>query len=264
MVNNGLVPAGGNMKVLITNDDGINARGIRALAEEIAKKHEVLIVAPREQKSASSHSITIHEPIRVRQEKIEGMNLRAFSVVGTPADCTQIGVSLLSEQIDLVISGINRGLNCGTDILYSGTVSAAVEAALYNIPAIAVSMEVDWEKEDEDYNKAAKWASRIVEASYQGELRKNVVLNLNIPHLKEEEIKGLKVCRLGKSTYQTEYVLLEEKEDKVYTMRGTRNKIEEEDSDLYYISQGYVTLTPLHYDFTHFNLLEEVSKHFNS
>jgi 5'-nucleotidase len=250
------------MRVLITNDDGIGARGIQALAKEIGKKHEVLIVAPREQKSASSHSISIHEPIRVREEKIEGLDLRAYSVVGTPADCTQLGVSLLGEQIDLVISGINRGLNCGTDILYSGTVSAAIEGAIYNIPSIAMSMEVEWEKEDENYEKAAKWASKIVESAYHNGLRKNVVLNVNVPHLEEEAIKGLKVCRLGKSTYQTEYVLLEEKEDKVYTIRGTRNKIEEEDSDLYYISQGFVTVTPLHFDFTHFELLQEVEKHF--
>ncbi len=251
------------MRVLITNDDGIHARGIQALAKEISKNHEVIIVAPREQKSASSHSISIHEPIRVKEEKLEGLPVKAYSVVGTPADCTQLGVSLLGKDIDLVLSGINRGINCGTDILYSGTVSAAIEGAIYNIPSIAVSMEVDWEKEDEDYEKAAKWAGRIIESAYQSCKRKTVVLNLNIPHVDERAIKGLKVCKLGKSTYQTEYVLIEEKDDKVYTIKGTRNKIEEEDSDLYYISQGYVTLTPLHFDFTHFELLEEVEAHFN-
>jgi len=251
------------MRVLITNDDGINAKGIQDLAKEIAKKHEVIIVAPREQKSASSHSITINEPIRVREEKIEGLDCKAYSVVGTPADCTQLGVSLLGKNIDLVISGINRGLNGGTDILYSGTVSAAIEGAIYNIPSIAVSMEVDWEKEDADYTKAAMWTSKIVDSACKSCLRKNVVLNLNIPNVAEEDIKGLKVCKLGKSTYQTEYILVEEKDDRVYTIKGTRNKIEEEDSDLYYISQGYVTLTPLHFDFTDFNLLKEVEEQFS-
>ena len=246
------------MRVLITNDDGIDARGIQTLAREVAKKHEVIMVAPREQKSASSHSITIHEPIKVREEKIEGLDCKAYSVVGTPADCTQIGVSLLAENIDLVISGINRGLNAGTDILYSGTVSAAIEGAIYNIPSIAVSMEVNWEKEDEDYQKAAKWAVKIIDYAYESCLKKNIVLNINIPNIEEDKIKGVKVCRLGKSTYQTEYVLIEEKEDKVYTIKGTRNKIEEEDSDLYYLSEGYVTLTPLQFDFTHFNQLKEV------
>lgn len=251
------------MKILITNDDGIHARGIQTLAKTLCVEHEVIIVAPREQKSASSHSISIHEPIRVKEEKLEGLNIKAYSVVGTPADCTQIGVSLLTKDIDLIVSGINRGINCGTDILYSGTVSAAIEGAIYNIPSIAVSMEVDWHKEDENYEKAARWTQKIIDQGYHNEFRKNVVLNLNIPHVPEEQIKGLKVCRLGKSTYQTEYVLLEEKDDKIYTIKGTRNKIEEEDSDLYYMSKGYVTLTPLHYDFTDFKLLQEVKKHFD-
>lgn len=250
------------MRILITNDDGINARGIMSLVKEISKKHEVIVVAPREEKSAASHSISIHNPIKVREEKLENLNCKAYSVVGTPADCTQVGLSLLNEKVDLVISGINRGLNCGTDILYSGTVSAAIEASIYNVPAIAVSLEVDFEKDNEDYTLAAKWASKIVDIAEEKYLKGNVVLNLNIPSLKDEEIKGLKVCRIGKSTYKTDYILLEENEDKVYKIKGVRNKVEETDSDLYYIEKGYVTLTPLHFDFTNFEILDEVSKVF--
>ncbi len=249
------------MKVLITNDDGIDARGILALAKEISKKHEVTVVAPREQKSASSHSISIHNPIKIREEKID-KDFKAYSVVGTPADCTQAGLSLLCEDIDLVISGINRGLNCGTDILYSGTVSAAVEGAIYNVPSIAISMEVDWERYDEDYTKAAEWISKVVDIAEKSYLRKDVVLNVNVPNVLEDEIRGIKVCRLGKSTYKTDYVLLEENEDKIYITKGTRNEISEEDSDLYYLSQGYVTLTPLHFDFTNFQILDEVKNIF--
>lgn len=249
------------MKVLITNDDGIDARGILALAKEISKKHEVIVVAPREQKSASSHSISIHNPIKIREEKID-KDFKAYSLVGTPADCTQAGLSLLCEDIDLVISGINRGLNCGTDILYSGTVSAAVEGAIYNVPSIAISMEVDWERNDEDYTKAAKWISKVVDIAEKSYLRKDVVLNVNVPNILEEEIKGIKVCRLGKSTYKTNYVLVEENEDKIYITKGTRNEISEEDSDLYFLSQGYVTLTPLHFDFTNFIILDEVKNIF--
>lgn len=249
------------MKVLITNDDGIDARGILALAKEISKKHEVTVVAPREQKSASSHSISIHNPIKIREEKID-KDFKAYSLVGTPADCTQAGLSLLCEDIDLVISGINRGLNCGTDILYSGTVSAAVEGAIYNVPSIAISMEVDWERNDEDYTKAAKWISKVVDIAEKSYLRKDVVLNVNVPNILEEEIKGIKVCRLGKSTYKTNYVLVEENEDKIYITKGTRNEISEEDSDLYFLSQGYVTLTPLHFDFTNFIILDEVKNIF--
>lgn len=245
------------MKILITNDDGINAIGIIALAKEISKKHEIIVVAPREQKSASSHSISINNPIKIREEKLDE-NFKAYSLVGTPADCTQAGLSLLGGDIDIVISGINRGLNCGTDILYSGTVSAAVEGAIYSVPSIAISMDVDWSKEDEDYSKAAKWISKILDVAEKGYLKENVVLNVNVPNINEEDIKGLKVCRLGKSTYKTNYILVEENEDKVYVTKGTRNDILEDDSDLYFLSQGYVTLTPLHFDFTNFKILDEV------
>lgn len=249
------------MKVLITNDDGINARGILALAKEISKKHEVTVVAPRDQKSASSHSISIHNPIRIREEKLDE-SFKAYSLVGTPADCTQAGLSLLCKDIDLVISGINRGLNCGTDVLYSGTVSAAVEGAIYNVPSIAISMEVDWERYDEDYTKAAKWISKVVDIAENNYLRNDVVLNVNVPNLNEEEIKGIKVCKLGKSTYNNSYVLLEEDDDMVYEIKGTRNHICEDDSDLYFLSEGYVTLTPLHFDFTNFKIMDEVKEIF--
>jgi len=243
------------MKILITNDDGINAKGIYALAKEISKKHKVTIVAPREQKSASSHSITIHDPIKIRKEEIIN-GIESYSVVGTPADCTQVGLSLLGKDFDLVISGINRGMNCGTDILYSGTVSAAIEACIYNLPAIAMSMEVDWLKYDEDYTEAAKWASRILDIVEEKYLKKNVVLNVNVPYIPKEEIKGIKVCKLGKSTYRTEYVLVEENEDKVYEIRSNKNQVIEEDSDIFYINDGFVTITPLQYDFTNFNLID--------
>lgn len=201
------------MKILIVNDDGINARGIYDLAKEISRKHEVTVVAPREQKSASSHSISIHNPIKIRKENLD-KDFEAYSLVGTPADCTQAGLSLLCENVDLVISGINRGLNCGTDILYSGTVSAAIEGSIYNVPAIAFSMEVDWERYDEDYTVAAKIASKIIDKAEEKYLRNNLVLNVNIPKVKEEEIKGIKVCKLGKSTYKSEYVLIEDADEK--------------------------------------------------
>ncbi len=246
------------MKILIVNDDGINARGIYDLAKEISRKHEVTVVAPREQKSASSHSISIHNPIKIRKENLD-KDFEAYSLVGTPADCTQAGLSLLCENVDLVISGINRGLNCGTDILYSGTVSAAIEGSIYNVPAIAFSMEVDWERYDEDYTVAAKIASKIVDKAEEKYLRNNLVLNVNIPKVKEEEIKGIKVCKLGKSTYKSEYVLIEDADEKTYEIKSNRNKIEQKDTDLYYLSEGYVTLTPLHYDFTNFKILDEVT-----
>ena len=250
------------MNILITNDDGVGARGIKTLAEKMLEKHNVIVVAPREQKSASSHSISINIPIKIREEKIEGLDCKAYSIVGTPADCTQAGISLLAKDIDLVISGINRGFNSGIDILYSGTVSAAIEGAIYDVPSIAISMDVDWNRDDEDYSKAANWVSKVVNLAEKKYLKKNVVLNVNVPNINEEDIKGLKVCKIGKSTYKTEYVLLQEDDDRVYETRGVRNEIEKDESDLYFLSQGYVTLTPLHFDFTNFKELNEVKKIF--
>jgi 5'-nucleotidase len=251
------------MNILITNDDGINAPGILALAKEVSKEHQVIIVAPREQKSASSHSISIHNPIKIREEFIDELNCKAYSVMGTPADCTQVGISFLSDNIDLVISGINKGTNLGIEILYSGTVSAAIEGAIYGIPSIAISMDVDYERNDEDYSKAVKWLMKILNIAKESYLKSDIVLNLNIPNLNEKNIKGIKVCKVGKSTYKTEYILLESSDkDKTYKTKGIRNKIEEEETDLYFLSQGYVTLTPLHFDFTNFNILDKVKKIF--
>ncbi|WP_297428817.1 5'/3'-nucleotidase SurE [Clostridium sp.] len=251
------------MNILITNDDGINAPGIISLAKEVSKEHNVIIVAPREQKSASSHSISIHNPIKIKEEFIEGLGCRAYSVVGTPADCTQVGLSLLEDNIDIVISGINKGPNLGTDILYSGTVSAAIEGAIYGVPSIAVSMDVDYEKDDEDYSKAVKWTMKILNIAKERYLKSDIVLNLNIPNLNDSEIKGIKVCKIGKTTYKTEYILLKNNgEDKIYSIKGIRNNVEKDETDLYYLSKGYVTLTPLHFDFTNFNILEDVKNIF--
>lgn len=247
------------MNILITNDDGFNAPGIISLAKEVSKEHKVIIVAPREQKSASSHSISIHNPIKIREEFIEGLSCKVYSLVGTPADCTQAGISLLEDEIDIVISGINKGRNIGTDVLYSGTVSAAVEGAIYGVPSIAVSLEVDYERDDEEYSAAAKWLMKILSIAKEKYLKSDVVLNLNVPNLNESEIKGFKVCKIGKSTYRTNYILLESNDgEKTYKTQGTRNDINEDETDLYYLSQGYVTLTPLHFDFTNFNILDEV------
>lgn len=251
------------MNILITNDDGINAPGIISLAKEVSKDHNVIVVAPREQKSASSHSISIHNPIKIKEEFIEGLNCKAYSVLGTPADCAQVGISFLGKDIDIVISGINKGLNLGIDILYSGTVSAAIEGAIYGVPSIAVSMDVDYERDDEDYSKAVKWLVKTLNIAKEKYLKSDVVLNLNIPNLNEQDIKGIKVCKIGKSTYSNEYILLENNdEDKSYKLKGTRNDIEKDETDLYYLSKGYVTLTPLHFDFTNFNILEDVKKIF--
>ncbi|NEZ47116.1 5'/3'-nucleotidase SurE [Clostridium niameyense] len=249
------------MNILLTNDDGINAEGIKVLAKSLYKYHNVVVVAPMEQRSASSHSITINESIIVKKDKIEGLDVEAYSISGTPADCVRVALDkLVKDKIDIVISGINRGVNIGNSILYSGTVSAAIEGSMYELPSIAVSTEIVKGKQ-EDYQIAAKYLLKILQQSSKNYLRNDVVLNLNIPYCKEEDIKGIKICKIGNKVYNSYFV-----EDdfvgnnRAYKLTGNINEDISEDTDVYYIRNKYVTLTPLHYDLTNFNILSEMTK----
>lgn len=245
------------MRILLTNDDGIMAEGIYTLAKVLEKDYEVIIIAPETQRSAQSHAITLFQPLVVKEVQLEGLKSKAYSISGTPADCVRVGMeALIDGPIDLVFSGINIGLNSGMDILYSGTVSAAIEANIYKIPSIAVSAE--WINGDVDFNIAAKYAKQILESSKDQLRESNIVLNINTPYRKLEEIKGIQVCKIGGPIY--DYYFMEDNEngEKTLKLRGRKEMKIEEDTDRYYLSQGYVTVTPLHYDLTNFRLLEEV------
>jgi len=250
------------MRLLLTNDDGINAKGIYALAKELEQKHEVIIIAPDNERSACGHSITLTRPLIVREVKLEGLRSKAFSVDGTPADCVKIAINkLLSEKIDMVVSGINKGLNLGTDVLYSGTVSAAIEAAIYKIPSMAISMDVT--KDVETYEMAARYASEILHKAQVNNIKNDIVLNVNIPLLQENEIKGIKVCKIGSRLYNNCYLeTIGENNETHYEIKGEVKDIHEENSDTIYFKEGYVTVTPLHYDLTNFKILNDVSEWF--
>lgn len=245
------------MRLLITNDDGVHAKGIHILCKELEKYHDIVIVAPSDQRSATSHSITIKEPLVVDEVELPGLKSKAYSVSGTPADCVRIAVDQLVDDVDMVISGINIGYNLGTDILYSGTVSAAVEATLCNIPAIAVSTE--WHAELYSYENAAKYVRKVIEVADANELQDDIVLNVNVPPIEEKDIKGLKVCRIGKVQHSHYYVKDDsDKDNVVFRLEGVRKVEHDEETDSYYIDKGYVTVTPLHYDLTNFGILSEV------
>jgi 5'-nucleotidase len=252
------------MKLLVTNDDGVNAKGIYALIKELEKYHEVLVVAPDDQRSASSHSITLTRPLKVKEVLLEGIKAKAYSVDGTPADCVRIALDQLTEgAVDLVVSGINRGFNLGADILYSGTVSAAIEAAIYKVPSIAVSMDVT--DNIEDYEIAAKYGAKVVQIAKEQQIDSDLVLNVNVPLLKEEAIKGIKVCKIGSVVYNNyfeESLLEQEKGQRTFDIKGRINKDHKDETDTRFINEGYVTLTPLHYDLTNFKILTDVSKWF--
>ncbi len=245
------------MRLLLVNDDGIHAEGIQVLAKELEKDHELIIVAPDEQKSAQSQAITISKPLIVKEVRLKGLKSKAYSVSGTPADCVRVALDkLIDKDVDMVLSGINMGLNAGMDIMYSGTVSAAIEANMYKIPSMALSAEYINGKID--YDVAAKYGRYILEKSKDDFIKNNIILNINTPYL-EEDIKGIKVCKIGGVIY--DYYFIEDQGDngdKILKLKGRRDKEIEEDTDRFYLSQGYVTITPLHYDFTNFNLLQKV------
>lgn len=251
------------MNILLTNDDGIDAEGINTLGELLSKDHNVIMVAPANQRSASGHSITISEPIVVKQVK-KPYNVAAYSISGTPADCVKVALDkLISNNIDIVISGINKGINTGNDILYSGTVSAAIEASMYKIPSIAVSTEYIKGKK-ENYKIAAKYTLKILNTLKKEELKDDVVLNLNIPFCTEEEMKGIKVCKVGNKVYNTRFIEeTDEEGNKTFKLEGAINEDICEGTDVYYIRNKYATVTPLHYDLTNFKILAQTEELFS-
>ncbi len=246
------------MRLLLVNDDGIDAIGIQTLAKELEKDHELVIVAPEGQRSATSHAITLTQPILVKKVEIPGIKSKAYSISGSPADCVRVALDkLVDGQVDVVLSGINFGLNIGADILYSGTVSAAIEGNLYKIPAMAFSCELG--EEPNCFETAAKYAKNIFEKVKDDLVENNIVLNVNFPCRKEEDIKGIKVCKIGGVVYDYYFVESRNGEDEVtLAIKGRHNEGIEEETDRAYLRQGYITVTPLHYDLTNYRLMEKV------
>lgn len=246
------------MRILLTNDDGVMAEGIRTLAKALQKKHEVIIVAPEKEMSAQSHSITLFKPLVIKKIELEGIEGEVYSVAGTPADCVRAGIEVLVEEpIDFVCSGINIGLNAGMDVLYSGTVSAAIEASIYNLPSMAISTEYVAAKVN--FSVAAKHAVDILERSIQHLIGSNMVLNVNVPYT-EKDVKGIEVCRVG-DVINDYYIIGENGDGERYMQTDSRREVEfTKDTDRYFLREGYVTVTPLHYDLTNFKTLEAVKE----
>lgn len=251
------------LNILITNDDGVFAEGIIELAKELEKYHNICIVAPSSQKSATSHAITITETLIIKEEKIEGISGKIFSVSGTPADCTRIGITeIMKNDVDLVVSGINNGFNLGTDILYSGTVSAAAEASLFKIPAIAFSCDGN----SESYKKCSKAAIELIEKLSLFEDKEELVLNVNFPSKINEKIKdnyNIRVSKMGERKYKNIYMeTINDDGSRSLILKGTPIKSSEIDTDVFNIENGYITITPLHYDLTNFKILSKIEEYF--
>ncbi|MBS4026004.1 MAG: 5'/3'-nucleotidase SurE [Clostridia bacterium] len=246
------------MKILITNDDGIKADGIKKLAKTFAESGNLVsVVAPERERSAAGHAITVHKPLRVSQVDSEGISY--YAVSGTPADCVKLALEKLIEKPDIVISGINRGANLGTDVLYSGTVSAAIEAALNGLPAIAVSIV---SCQYPTYEAASALTLKLAKIYLEKGLPKGTLLNVNVPNQPANEIKGIKISKLGERKYINNFEKRTDPRGRVYYwMAGeVDDSNPEQGTDVWAVVNQFVSVTPIHFDLTNHYFLSELSK----
>ena len=238
--------------ILVSNDDGIDARGIAALASALGDLGEVAVVAPFEEQSAVGHAITIREPMRVHTWPFENAHgpVWARAVTGTPADCVKIACQrLLPRMPDLVVSGINHGPNTAVNVLYSGTVSAATEACILGVPSVAVS-HADWRPDD--FEGAGRTARTIAEKVLADGLPPGVLLNVNVPGGAPEALAGIRVTRQARARWEEEFEERRDPMDRPYYWLGGRfvDLDGGDDTDLHAIAEGYVSVTPLQIDLT--------------
>jgi 5'-nucleotidase len=252
-----------SLHILITNDDGVFAPGILALAKEIRKLGKVTIVAPDHNWSASGHVKTLSRPMRVKEVELADGS-KAFACDGAPSDCVALpALGLLPEPINFVVSGINPNCNLGHDVTYSGTVTAAMEAAIWNIPAIAVSVDApEYHSGGLDYSTAAKVAARVVTSVNEHGLPQGVLLNVNVPYLKINEIKGYAITRQGLRVYRDELIRREDPRGRPYYWIGgdAPTGVPEEGTDIGMIKKGYVSITPLSLDMTAYSFMDVLKK----
>jgi 5'-nucleotidase len=242
------------MKILISNDDGILARGIGLLAEVCAAVGQVTVVAPDREQSGTSHSLTLHRPVRANR-RADG----AFQVDGTPTDCVLLALgALMPERPDWVISGVNHGPNMGEDVLYSGTVAAAMEGLAAGIPSIAVSYgSFDLEHLESHREGLERLIQRIVKVENFPE---ETLLNINLPSVPAAEVKGVKVTSLGSRVFHEEIARMKDPwgRDIYWIGGGHVTWSGGAESDFQAVKDGYISVTPLHVDLTNYELLEVV------
>ena len=246
--------------ILVTNDDGVTAPGIRHLIKIMKTYGEVVVVAPDSPQSGMGHAITITDNLYCDKIPTESEDYEEYSCSGTPVDCVKIATQeVLKRKPDLCVSGINHGSNSSINVIYSGTMSAAVEAGTEGIPAIGFSL-LDYAM-DADFEPTTKYIKKITEYVLNANLPKTLVLNVNLPKLKEKDIKGIKVCRQAKAHWEERY-------DKRQTPQGrdyfwlTGEFINEdvgEDTDEYALSQGYVSVVPIQFDMTAHTLIKPLN-----
>lgn len=245
------------MKILLTNDDGILAPGLRALRTELAHMGRVVVVAPASEQSAVGHSITLLHPLLVEEVHEEG-ELFGYAVEGKPADCVKLGLVELVEGVpDLVVSGINAGSNAGINVLYSGTVAAAIEAAFFNVTSVAVSLTLP---EVDQYERAAGIAAVVIRQILEHKPAAGELFNVNIPSLSDGDPLGVRVARQALVCYRESYEARTDPRGRKYYWLLPDPLVPEDDldADMTALARRYVTVTPLHFDLTDRRRIEQM------
>jgi len=237
--------------ILITNDDGITAPGLRSLIKVMNQIGEVVVVAPDSPQSAMGHAITINNTLFCKKEKIDGGPQVEYSTSGTPADCVKLAVNeILDRKPDICVSGINHGSNASINVIYSGTMSAAIEAGIEGIPAVGFSLlDYNW---DADFSPCNDHIKNIVENVLVNGLKKGIVLNVNFPKLSNDKIKGIKICRQAKSYWEEEFDKRVSPLGKnYYWLTGNFVNLDEgDDTDHWALENDYISIVPIQFDLT--------------
>lgn len=246
--------------ILVTNDDGITATGIRELVAVARRFGDVLVVAPDSPQSAQGHAITIERPIMIRESNVFGPEVEAYECSGTPVDCVKIAKSVLlkGRTPDICISGINHGSNAAINIIYSGTLSAAMEASLEGIPSIGFSF-LDY-KADADFSVCRPYVTKLVDHVLTHGMAEGSLYNVNIPNLPADQIQGIKVCRQAEARWVEEYQEGHDPRGRPYYWLTGKfvNEDTREDTDANALQAGYVSLVPSHHDLTNYAALKNL------
>ena len=250
------------MRILLTNDDGIQAPGILALKLALDDIGEVFMVAPERARSAAGHAITLHKPLRCTFVQVTE-HITGYAVSGTPTDCVNIGVEIVMEhKCDMIVSGINHGSNLGWDVTYSGTVAAAMEGATLNLPSIAISLDSHNSPTPPDFKPAAEFAVSIIEKARKFGMTPHSLLNVNVPNLPANEIKGVKIAFQGEREYIDRVAVSKDPNNRPYYWQSGKIKpgARATGSDVRAVEEGYVSVSPIHLDMTDYKLLEKMSQ----
>ena len=252
------------MNILISNDDGIAANGIRALTEELSKHYNVYVVAPDRERSAAGHSLTLHTPLRVEEiEESKSGAKRTWVTNGTPGDCVKLGINAIlapEEQPDFVISGINHGPNLGSDILYSGTVSCAMEGAMLGVPSIAVSL-ASMQSEYDGFKYTAKFVASLLKKLKDFKFPPKMLLNVNVPALEDDDIIGVAITELGRKMFTDNYEKRVDPRGKVYYWMAGELISEPvtANTDIAAVRNNKISITPVTYEMTRKETMVDLS-----